>query len=112
MSRLIKAAIRLTCADTRHQIDPQGYLSTVEWRLFYNTLSTVAYVAGYHVVGLIGSITQEIALEYGCGTLQVSLQQMLIGIKHSIQLLLVGRHNIRRAYHHMILADTSSPSKC
>ena len=112
MGRLIEAAICLTCAHTRHQIDPHGYLGAVEWCLFNNTLGTVADVAGYHVVGLIGGITQEVAFEHCRCSFQVRLQQMLIGIEYCIKLLLVWRHDIRSAYHYMILTDTTCPSKC
>ena len=59
--------IQTTLTDTRlhirHQIHPEGDLRPVERCLLDDTLGTVCHISHNHIVGLIGSITEEVTLE-------------------------------------------------
>ena len=68
VAHLVESAFSHACLHTCHQPHPQGNLRTVEGRLLDDALGAVCDVGDNHLVGLVGGVAEEIALENGLCT--------------------------------------------
>ena len=107
IGHLIEAPVGETGADACHQVGPQRHLRTVEGRLLDETLGAVAGVSGKHLVGLVGGIAEEVALEDCHRTLEPVADELLIGIEHGIKLLTESEGGMGEAHNDVVLADGS-----
>ena len=80
MGGLIESAGQQTGADTGHHIYPQPNFAAIEGSLSDDALGTVAGVGQQHVVGLVGDVAEEVALDDRCGSLQLLLLQLLVDL--------------------------------
>ena len=104
----VETAMSDGCPYTRHEIHPEGYLGAVERCLLDDTLGAVGHVGYNHIVLLVGSIAEEIALEDCLRTRQFLFHQQIIGIEYSLQLIDEGKSGLADVNHRMIFSDFSS----
>ena len=100
---LVEATLGQARLYTCHQVAPEGNLRTVEGRLLDDALRAVGDIGEDDLVGLIGGIAEEIALEHCLRSLQRTFKQLVIGIEHGLQLLGVGEPLGIHMDHGMIL---------
>ena len=105
VAHLVEAALANTRLHACHQIAPEGNLRAVERGLLDDAFGTIGDIGEDDLVGLIGSITEEIALEYGLCSLQRALNQLVVGIEHGLQLLGVRESPAIHMDHRVILPD-------
>ena len=103
MLYLVESALAEPRLHTCHQVAPEGDLRAVEGRLFDDALGTIGDIRENHLVGLVGRITEEVALKYRLSPFQLALKQLVIGVEHGLQLLGVGEPLGIHMDHHLIL---------
>ena len=84
VAHLVEAALAEPRLHTRHQVAPEGDLRAVERGLFNDAFGTIGDIGEDDLVGLVGGIAEEVALEHGLGTLQRALEQLVIGVEHGL----------------------------
>ena len=87
VAHLVESAFSHACLYTCHQPHPKGNLRAVEGCLLDDALGAVCNVGDNHLVGLVGGVAEEIALENGLCTRQLTFYQMVICTNDGFQLL-------------------------
>ena len=91
MTHFVQSAFAEASLDVCHQIHPKGYLGAIEGCLLDDALGTVCDIGDDDIVGLIGCIAEEIALEHGLCSAERTFQQLVIHIDDGLQLLCEGK---------------------
>ena len=63
MTHFIQTTLSDTRLHIRHQIHPEGDLRPVKRCLLDDTLGTIRHISHDHIVGLIGSVAEEVTFE-------------------------------------------------
>ena len=110
MTHFIKARLGHTSLHTSHKPNPQSHLSTVKRCLLDDALGAVSNIGHNYIVGLVGSIAQEISLEH-CLSIRQTVKQIIVSTDNSLKLHSKWQSAVGYLYHGMIFAHIGSAVK-
>ena len=91
VTHFIESALADTGLNVCHQIDPKGNLRTVKRCLLDDTHGTIRHIGYDHIIGLVGGIAEEIALENRLSPLECTFKQLIICTEDRFELLVKGK---------------------